>query len=74
MRVELPWDGSELAIESSLRGELEFAANELRAPFVFEVDGLAYLLYAGAGEKGIGLTRGLEKQNQWAPEYYGATR
>ena len=36
LRAELPWEGSELKVESSLRGELGLAANELRDPFVFQ--------------------------------------
>lgn len=52
LRAELPWERSELAIESSLHGELGLAANELRDPFVFEADGHAYLQCACNGARG----------------------
>ena len=62
LRAELPWEGSELQVESSLRGELGQPANELRDPYVFiDHDGQAYLLYVGSGEQAIGLARLVEK-------------
>ena len=62
LRAELPWEGSELQVESSLRGELGLPANELRDPYVFiDHDGQAYLLYVGSGEQAIGLARLVEK-------------
>lgn len=61
LRPELPWEGSELKVESSLRGEFSAAARELRDPFVFtDDDGRTYLLYTGAGEQAIGLARLVE--------------
>ncbi|MDG2271968.1 MAG: hypothetical protein P8L39_06685, partial [Halioglobus sp.] len=57
LRAELLWEGSELRAESSLRGELGFAANELRDPFVFEENGEVYPRYTDSGEQGIGLAR-----------------
>lgn len=61
LRPELPWEGSELKVEASLRGELGLAVNELRDPFVF-VDGeTTYLLYTGSGEQAIGLGRLVER-------------
>lgn len=57
LRAELRWEGSELRTESSLRGELGFAANELRDPFVFEENGEVYPLYTDSGEQAIGLAR-----------------
>jgi len=61
LRAELPWEGSELKVESSLRGELGQPANELRDPYVFiDDDGQAYLLYVGSGEQAIGLARLVE--------------
>ena len=62
LRAELPWEGSELQVESSLRGELGLPANELRDPYVFiDHDGQLYLLYVGSGEQAIGLARLVEK-------------
>lgn len=56
MRPELPWEGSELPMLSSMRGELDLPARELRDPYVFEdEDGQLYLFYVGAGEQAIGV-------------------
>ena len=57
LRPELAWEGGNLKVQSSLRGELGLPANELRDPFVFEVDAQPYLLYTGAGEQAIGLAK-----------------
>ena len=63
LRAELPWEGSELEVQSSLRGELGLPANELRDPYVFnDHDGQVYLLYAGSGERAIGLALLQDKQ------------
>lgn len=62
MRPKKAWEGSELIIESSLRGELDLPANELRDPFIFvDDDGQPYLLYVGGGEQAIGLARLVKK-------------
>jgi hypothetical protein len=58
MRPELPWEGSELPVQASLRGELNQASNELRDPFVLrDEDGSLYLYYVGSGEQAIGIAR-----------------
>jgi hypothetical protein len=58
MHPELPWEGSELEVQSSLRGELGVPAHELRDPDVFiDEGGAAYLLYVGGGERAIGIGR-----------------
>jgi hypothetical protein len=58
LQPKLPWEGSELPVLSSLRGELDVAMNELRDPFVFaDADGQLYLFYVGAGERAIGVAR-----------------
>ncbi len=55
---ELPWEGSEVAVLPSLRGEIDTIANELRDPYVFtDEDGSRYLYYVGGGEKAIGVAR-----------------
>lgn len=58
LRAEEDWEGADLPILPSLRGELAEAANELRDPFIYkdEEDQL-YLLYVGRGEKAIGIAR-----------------
>ena len=57
LRPELAWEGANLPLESSLRGELGLPANELRDPFIFEVEGQPYMLHTRAGELAIGLAR-----------------
>jgi hypothetical protein len=55
---ERPWEGSAVAVQSSLRGEMDSAARELRDPYVFrDDDGQLYLYYVGGGEKAIGVAR-----------------
>jgi hypothetical protein len=56
MRPRLPWEGADLPLLPSLRGELVSVANELRDPYLFvDRDGQRYLLYVGAGEQAIGI-------------------
>ncbi|MDC1210601.1 hypothetical protein N8087_01605 [Porticoccaceae bacterium] len=58
MRGEQPWEGSELPVQSSLRGETIEPINDLRDPDIFvDVDGQIYLLYVASGEQSIGLVR-----------------
>jgi len=58
MRPAVNWEGSELPILPSLRGEISDASHELRDPFYFrDADGSAYLYYVGAGEQAIGVAR-----------------
>lgn len=57
LRPEADWEGADLEVLPSLRGELAEEANELRDPYVFEDDGQKYLLYVGRGEKAIGIAR-----------------
>jgi hypothetical protein len=52
----LSWEGGDLALRASCMGAAEGPVRELRDPNVFEdVDGKTYLLYCGAGERGIGI-------------------
>ena len=61
LRAEQPWEGSELPVQSSLRGETNERINDLRDPDIFvDVDGQVYLLYVAAGEQSIGVV-GLNK-------------
>ena len=58
LEPELPWEGADLPLETSVMGGLESRARELRDPCVFvDADGATYLLYCGAGESGIGIAR-----------------
>lgn len=55
---ELPWEGADLPLETSIMGGLERRARQLRDPCVFaDADGSTYLLYCGGGESGIGIAR-----------------
>jgi hypothetical protein len=58
LRPELYWEGSQLPVMPSLRGEMDEAAQELRDPYVFrDKDGQLYLYYVAGGEKAIGVAR-----------------
>ncbi len=55
LRPERQWEGADLPVEPSQGGAIEVRVNQLRDPAIFEEDGRVYLLYAVAGERGIGL-------------------
>jgi hypothetical protein len=55
LRPERPWEGADLPLAPSLRSVAPGRVNQLRDPAVFEEDGRTYLLYAVAGEAGIGI-------------------
>ena len=58
LRGQQPWEGSELPVQPSLRGETFEATNDLRDPDIFvDTDGQIYLLYVAAGEQSIGVVR-----------------
>jgi hypothetical protein len=67
LEPERDYEGADLPLEPSIRGEISVRARQLRDPAVFrDVDGRLYLLYAVAGESGIGLaelheSRGAER-------------
>jgi hypothetical protein len=54
-RARRPWEGSDLPLEASSPGAVMQRANQLRDPAVFVEDGRIFLLYAIAGERGIGI-------------------
>jgi hypothetical protein len=54
-RAERAWEGADLAPEASRYGGVMQRVNQLRDPAIFEEDGRIYLLYATAGEQGIGI-------------------
>lgn len=55
---KLSWEGADLPLTRSVMGANRGKARELRDPCYFEDDdGARYLLYCGAGEGGIGITR-----------------
>ncbi len=51
------WEGAELPPTASAYGAIHGRANQLRDPAIFVEDGKVYLLYALAGEQGIGIGR-----------------
>jgi len=55
LRPERPWEGVHEPLTPSRRGAITVAANQLRDPCVFEEEGRMFLLYAVAGESGIGI-------------------
>ena len=56
LEPERPWEGADLALRTSVMGAVDERVRELRDPCVFEdADGTIYLLYCGAGERGIGI-------------------
>ncbi|MGB0922361.1 MAG: hypothetical protein ACPG06_05600 [Alphaproteobacteria bacterium] len=55
MRPEAVWEGADLPIEPSVRGETTRREHALRDPHVFNDDGQLYLVYAGGGEDAIGI-------------------
>ena len=51
------WEGGQFNPEPSELGGVDGNVNQLRDPYVFEdADGLLYLVYAGRGESGLGIT------------------
>ena len=57
LRPELPWEGADLPVEPSIRGESTVPVRELRDPAVFVEDDQAYLLYSVAGEQAIAIAQ-----------------
>lgn len=57
MKPERDWEGADAKIEPSLRSTAYGHVNQLRDPFIYEEDGQLYILYAVAGESGIGIVK-----------------
>ena len=55
LRPEHDWEGAARPIAPSYRGAIGHPVNQLRDPAIFEEDGRTWLLYAVAGESGIGI-------------------
>jgi hypothetical protein len=55
LEPELDWEGAALPLCASARGPVFTPARQLRDPAVFCDGERSYLLYAGAGEQGIGI-------------------
>ncbi|MEM7599130.1 MAG: hypothetical protein AAF382_15660 [Pseudomonadota bacterium] len=57
LRPERDWEGADLPIAPSRAGLADTRVHELRDPAFFSEDGVTYLLYAVAGEAGLGMAR-----------------
>ena len=55
LRPERAWEGADAPLEPSIRSTAYGIVNQLRDPAIYEEDGKIYLLYAVAGESGIGI-------------------
>jgi hypothetical protein len=55
LRPEREWEGADLPVKPSIRGEITRAANQLRDPAIFQEQGKNYLLYACPGEQAIAI-------------------
>lgn len=55
MQPEELWEGGDLPVQPSARGAIKTRVNQLRDPAIYREDGKIYLLYAIAGESGIGV-------------------
>lgn len=57
LRPERRWEGAEAPLEPSIRSVAYGMVNQLRDPAIYEEGDAIYLLYAVAGESGIGIAR-----------------
>ena len=55
LRPEREWEGADAPLEASVRSTAYGHVNQLRDPAIYEEDGRVFLLYAVAGESGIGI-------------------
>jgi hypothetical protein len=55
LRPEYPWEGADLPAAPSFRSSIDTPVNQLRDPAIFQEGGRTFLLYATAGESGIGI-------------------
>lgn len=57
MKPEKDWEGADAKVEPSVRSSAYGHVNQLRDPFIYEENGQLYILYAVAGESGIGIVK-----------------
>jgi len=57
LRPEFPWEGANLPVEPSIRGESPVPVRQLRDPAFFVEGNRAYLLYSIAGEQAIAIAQ-----------------
>ncbi len=57
LRPELPWEGASVSAAHSVGGKSLELENSLRDPAVFREAGQTWLIYAAAGEHGMGIVK-----------------
>ena len=67
LRPERPWEGAEAPLEPSIRSVAYGIVNQLRDPAIFEEGDAVYLLYAVAGESGLGIAQLSSEKDSWGP-------
>ncbi len=55
LEPEAPYEGGDLPLEPSQRGEIDVPARQLRDPAIYTEEGRTFLIYAVAGERGLAL-------------------
>ena len=55
LRPELPWEGSDLPLEPSVRSSVTGVVNQLRDPAIHCESDSTHLLYVGGGKSAIGI-------------------
>jgi hypothetical protein len=55
LEPETSYEGADLPLEPSERGEIDVPARQLRDPAIYMEDGRTFLIYAIAGERGLAL-------------------
>ncbi len=57
MRAERPWEGADAPVEPSVRSAVDHPVNQLRDPAIYAERDEIHLVYAVAGESGLGIAR-----------------
>ena len=63
LRPERDWEGADAPLEPSVRSTAYGQVNQLRDPAIYVEDGRVFLLYAVAGESGIGMAEVFLEEN-----------
>ena len=72
LEPERDYEGADLPLVTSIRGEISDRARQLRDPAIYAEDGRLFLLYAVAGESGIALAELKRADQDVAPNSPGA--
>ena len=57
LNPQLDYEGAKLPLIPSTHGSVDYPVNQVRDPYAFKHEDNLYLLYAFAGESGIGLSK-----------------